>query len=83
MSIPPESIGFDCLITLKLRHHVEISSELLKRLISHCPVLEELVLFVDISDVIEIKAPILRSFDFTGSIRYPSSIKNFIYRLRF
>ncbi|PHU22235.1 hypothetical protein BC332_07342 [Capsicum chinense] len=46
-----------------------MSSELLESLISHCPLLEKLVLDIqDKLDTTEINAPLLRSFDLTGNI---------------
>ncbi|MCD9560891.1 hypothetical protein HAX54_019714 [Datura stramonium] len=62
--------GFDHLITLELCD-VSISSELLKSLIYNCPLLEQLVLD-NLEDLgtIEIDAPMLRSFEFTGNISY-------------
>ena len=60
--------GFDKLISLELLE-VTISSDLLKRLISHCSLLEHLVLSIsERLDTIEISAPMLRSFDFRGDI---------------
>ncbi|XP_059307219.1 F-box/FBD/LRR-repeat protein At1g13570-like isoform X2 [Lycium ferocissimum] len=60
--------GFDKLISLELCK-VTISSELLESLISHCPLLEQLVLKISKTiNVIKINARMLRSFDFTGSI---------------
>ncbi|XP_055809507.1 FBD-associated F-box protein At4g10400-like [Solanum dulcamara] len=71
-SIPdqPSFEGFDRLISLELRD-VTVSSKLLERLISRWLLLEQLVLQISgaSSDVIEISAPILRSFDYTGNIR--------------
>ncbi|XP_027768819.1 F-box/FBD/LRR-repeat protein At1g13570-like isoform X2 [Solanum pennellii] len=65
---PSASQGFDKLISLNLCE-VDISSELLESLISHCPLLEELELDIgDRLDAIEINAPMLRSFDLTGNI---------------
>ncbi|XP_060184795.1 F-box/FBD/LRR-repeat protein At1g13570-like [Lycium barbarum] len=66
---PPSAFqGFDRLISLELRN-VTISSELLGSLISHCPLLEKLVLEIsEVSNIIEINAPNLRSFDFIGCI---------------
>nr|XP_018623306.1 F-box/FBD/LRR-repeat protein At1g13570-like isoform X1 [Nicotiana tomentosiformis]XP_018623307.1 F-box/FBD/LRR-repeat protein At1g13570-like isoform X1 [Nicotiana tomentosiformis]XP_018623308.1 F-box/FBD/LRR-repeat protein At1g13570-like isoform X1 [Nicotiana tomentosiformis] len=66
---PPACRGFDRLISLELRD-VTISSKLLESLISHCLLLEQLVLQISsaLSDVIGINAPMLRSFDFTGSM---------------
>ncbi|XP_059298453.1 F-box/FBD/LRR-repeat protein At1g13570-like [Lycium ferocissimum] len=59
---------FDMLISLELCK-VTISSELLESLISKCPLLEQLVLKnTEILATIEINAPMLRSFDFKGSI---------------
>ncbi|WMV28080.1 hypothetical protein MTR67_021465 [Solanum verrucosum] len=67
---PPVFKGFDRLISLELIE-VKISSALLGSLISHCPLLEHLVLQHDaITDHIEISAPKLRSFIFTGSIKF-------------
>ncbi|XP_016439210.1 F-box/FBD/LRR-repeat protein At1g13570 [Nicotiana tabacum] len=67
---PPAFKGFDRLIRLELCE-VTISSELLGSLISHCLLLEHLVLHIadSYSKVIEINAPRLRSFYFAGSIR--------------
>ncbi|XP_019223456.1 PREDICTED: F-box/FBD/LRR-repeat protein At1g13570-like [Nicotiana attenuata] len=66
---PPTFKGFDRLTSLKL-YNVSISSKLLESLISHSPLLEQLVLQISgLSDIIEINAPMLRSFDFTGNIR--------------
>ncbi|XP_059308022.1 F-box/FBD/LRR-repeat protein At1g13570-like [Lycium ferocissimum] len=60
--------GFDRLISLELCG-VAISSELLESLISHCPLLEQLVLdTAGNSDKILINAPMLRSFDVRGDI---------------
>lgn len=69
--IPPPSFkGFDRLISLELRS-VTVSAKLLESLISNCSLLELLVLaHLEFSDVIEIKAAMLRYFDFSGSIRY-------------
>nr|XP_016501096.1 PREDICTED: F-box/FBD/LRR-repeat protein At1g13570-like isoform X1 [Nicotiana tabacum] len=66
---PPSFKGFDRLISLELRD-VTISSKLLESLISHSPLLEQLVLQISdvLTDVIEINAPMLRTFDFTGRI---------------
>ncbi|MCD7449948.1 hypothetical protein HAX54_002473 [Datura stramonium] len=67
---PPVSFkGFDRLISLELRG-VTISSKLLQSLISHSPLLEQLVLqILDISPgFIEISGPMLKSFDYTGHI---------------
>ncbi|CAN4126886.1 unnamed protein product [Withania somnifera] len=64
----PSFQGFDKLISLAISE-VEISSELLESLISHCPLLERLELDIeDNSDTIEINAPMLRLFDLTGNI---------------
>lgn len=62
--------GFHRLISLELRD-VTISSKLLERLISRCVLLEQLALLISgaSSDVIEINAPNLKSFDYTGNIR--------------
>ncbi|XP_059307210.1 F-box/FBD/LRR-repeat protein At1g13570-like [Lycium ferocissimum] len=60
--------GFDKLVSLVLCR-VTISSELLESLISHCPLLGRLVLNTpEVLDTIEINAPVLRSFNFTGNI---------------
>ncbi|TMW90219.1 hypothetical protein EJD97_016048 [Solanum chilense] len=71
-SIPdqPSFKGFDRLISLELRD-VAISPKLLERLISRSLLLEQLVLQISgaSSHVIEISAPNLRSFDYTGNIR--------------
>lgn len=65
---PSACEGFDRLISLELCK-VTISSELLGHLISHCPLLEKLVLKIAKTlNITEINAPMLRSFDFTGSI---------------
>ncbi|XP_019258322.1 PREDICTED: F-box/FBD/LRR-repeat protein At1g13570-like [Nicotiana attenuata] len=66
---PPAFRGFDRLISLELRD-VTISSKLLESLISHCLLLEQLVLQISsaLRDVIGINGPMLRSFDFTGSM---------------
>ncbi|XP_070043294.1 uncharacterized protein [Nicotiana tomentosiformis] len=65
---PPGFKGFDQLISLKLLH-VTISSKSLESLISHCLLLEQLVLDISgLSGVIEINSPMLRSFDFVGKI---------------
>ncbi|XP_049405441.1 F-box/FBD/LRR-repeat protein At1g13570-like [Solanum stenotomum] len=67
---PPVFKGFDKLTSLELIE-VKISSALLGSLISHCPLLEHLVLQHDaITDHIEISSPKLRSFIFTGSIKF-------------
>lgn len=67
---PPTFRGFDRLINMELCD-VKISSKFLESLISNCPLLEQLVLEIDrILNVIEINAPMLRSFDFTGSVRF-------------
>ncbi|KAK4376876.1 hypothetical protein RND71_003172 [Anisodus tanguticus] len=67
---PPSFKGFDRLISLELCE-VTISSKLLGSLISHCLLLEHLVLHIadSYSNVIEINAPRLRSFYFAGSMR--------------
>ncbi|KAK4707638.1 hypothetical protein R3W88_028563 [Solanum pinnatisectum] len=60
--------GFDKLISLELCE-VTISSELLESIISHCPLLEQLMLDIPkLLNTIEIDAPMLSSFDFTGNI---------------
>ncbi|XP_010323653.1 F-box/FBD/LRR-repeat protein At1g13570 [Solanum lycopersicum] len=60
--------GFDKLISLELCG-VSTSSELLESLISHCPLLEQLELSTSEDlDMIEINAPMLRFFSFTGNI---------------
>ncbi|KAK4707632.1 hypothetical protein R3W88_028557 [Solanum pinnatisectum] len=65
---PSASEGFDSLVSLELCR-VTISSELLGRLISHCPLLEKLVLKIAKTlNVTEVNAPMLRSFEFTGSV---------------
>lgn len=69
---PPDFKGFDMLNSLNLRD-VTISSILLESLISYSPLLEKLVLKIsDTSDHIQVNAPNLRSFDFTGCIKYIS-----------
>ncbi|XP_015057399.1 F-box/FBD/LRR-repeat protein At1g13570-like [Solanum pennellii] len=72
---PPSNFqGFDRLITLELCN-VTISSELLGSLISHCSLLENLALVlseVPVSNMIEINASKLKSFDFSGCISYIS-----------
>ncbi|XP_049381026.1 F-box/FBD/LRR-repeat protein At1g13570-like isoform X4 [Solanum stenotomum] len=65
---PSACEGFDRLVSLELCR-VMISSELLGHLISHCPLLEKLVLKIAKTlNVTEINAPMLRSFEFTGSV---------------
>ncbi|KAF3646702.1 putative F-box/FBD/LRR-repeat protein-like [Capsicum annuum] len=66
---PPTFKGFDRLISLEL-HDVKVSSKLLECLISHCLLLEQLVLKISdtLSDIIEINAPMLRYFDFKGDM---------------
>ncbi|XP_055823230.1 F-box/FBD/LRR-repeat protein At1g13570-like [Solanum dulcamara] len=60
--------GFDKLISLELCG-ISISSELLESLISHCPLLEQLLLSISKDlDRIEINAPMLRLFSFIGDI---------------
>ncbi|XP_059290946.1 F-box/FBD/LRR-repeat protein At1g13570-like isoform X2 [Lycium ferocissimum] len=67
---PPTFRGFDKLISMELSG-VKISSKYLESLISNCPLLEQLVLEINhVMKVIEINAPMLRSFDFTGSVRF-------------
>ncbi|XP_016483259.1 F-box/FBD/LRR-repeat protein At1g13570 [Nicotiana tabacum] len=65
---PPACKGFELLISLELRS-VTISPKFLERLISCSQLLERLVLdIVGLSGIIEINAPMLRSFNFTGEI---------------
>ncbi|XP_009761511.1 F-box/FBD/LRR-repeat protein At1g13570-like [Nicotiana sylvestris] len=65
---PPAFKGFNQLVSLEL-YEVTISSEVLGRLISRSLLLEQLVLEISsILNHIQIKAPKLRSFDFTGNI---------------
>ncbi|KAM3201470.1 hypothetical protein P3L10_033833 [Capsicum annuum] len=66
---PPSTFkGFNKLISLEL-YLVTMSTELLKNLESHCPLLEKLVWFrLDDGDSVDINAPMLKSFDFTGII---------------
>uniref|UniRef100_A0A1U7WA47 Uncharacterized protein LOC104226541 n=2 Tax=Nicotiana sylvestris TaxID=4096 RepID=A0A1U7WA47_NICSY len=61
--------GFERLISLKL-YNVTILYTLLGRLISHCSLLEQLVLHLpdNYRGVIEINAPRLKSLDYTGSV---------------
>ena len=60
--------GFDKLISLELLE-VTISFDLLKRLISHCSLLKQVVLSIsEILYTIKISAPMLRSFDFRGDM---------------
>ncbi|XP_004250540.1 F-box/FBD/LRR-repeat protein At1g13570-like [Solanum lycopersicum] len=60
--------GFDKLISLQLCE-VTISSDLLESIISHCPLLELLLLHIPkLLDTIEIDAPMLSRFYFTGNI---------------
>lgn len=60
--------GFDQLVRLEL-YEVKISSEFLESLIAHCPLLELAVLEIpELSNTIEIDAPMLRLFYFTGDI---------------
>ncbi|XP_060212291.1 F-box/FBD/LRR-repeat protein At1g13570-like [Lycium barbarum] len=67
----PAFKGFDRLISLELCD-VKISSKLLECFISHCLLLEQLVLKISgvLIDDIEISAPMLRSFDYTCNIRF-------------
>nr|XP_009803870.1 PREDICTED: F-box/FBD/LRR-repeat protein At1g13570-like [Nicotiana sylvestris]XP_009803871.1 PREDICTED: F-box/FBD/LRR-repeat protein At1g13570-like [Nicotiana sylvestris]XP_009803872.1 PREDICTED: F-box/FBD/LRR-repeat protein At1g13570-like [Nicotiana sylvestris]XP_009803873.1 PREDICTED: F-box/FBD/LRR-repeat protein At1g13570-like [Nicotiana sylvestris] len=66
---PPAFKGFDMLISLELCY-VSISSTSLESLISCSPFLENLVLKIsDTVNHIQIKAPNLRSFDFSGCIK--------------
>ncbi|KAF3614906.1 putative F-box/FBD/LRR-repeat protein-like isoform X1 [Capsicum annuum] len=66
---PPSTFkGFNKLISLEL-YLVTMSTELLKNLESHCPLLEKLVWFrLDDGDSVDSNAPMLKSFDFTGII---------------
>ncbi|KAM3203584.1 hypothetical protein P3L10_031210 [Capsicum annuum] len=67
---PPLFKGFDRLISLELIE-VTISSELLGSLISHSPLLDHLVLDCnEVSHHVEISAPKLRSFFFSGNINF-------------
>ncbi|XP_004239432.1 F-box/FBD/LRR-repeat protein At1g13570-like [Solanum lycopersicum] len=69
-SIQPLSTftGFSELVKLEL-YEVTISSEMLGSLISHSQLLEKLVLHISSSlDHIQIDAPKLKSFDFTGNV---------------
>ncbi|XP_015168351.1 F-box/FBD/LRR-repeat protein At1g13570-like [Solanum tuberosum] len=69
---PPALEKFDRLVNLELCS-VSISSKLLESLISNCSFLQQLVLKLSrltLTSVVEIKAPMLRSFDFSGSIQY-------------
>ncbi|XP_060186147.1 F-box/FBD/LRR-repeat protein At1g13570-like isoform X2 [Lycium barbarum] len=69
---PPAFKGFDMLNSLNLRD-VTISFKLLESLISSSSLLGKLVLKIsDTSNHIQINAPNLRSFDFTGCIKYIS-----------
>ncbi|XP_060215723.1 F-box/FBD/LRR-repeat protein At1g13570-like [Lycium barbarum] len=68
--LPPAFRGFDKLRSLEL-HCVAISSKLLESLISSCSFLQHLLLQIsETSNVVEIKAPKLKSFDFKGNIRF-------------
>nr|XP_016504548.1 PREDICTED: F-box/FBD/LRR-repeat protein At1g13570-like [Nicotiana tabacum] len=69
ISHPPAFRGFERLISLKL-YNVTILSTLLGSLISHCPLLEQLVLHLpdNYRGVIEINAPKLKSLDFTSRV---------------
>nr|XP_009783671.1 PREDICTED: FBD-associated F-box protein At2g26860-like [Nicotiana sylvestris] len=73
ISHPQAFIGFDRLIFLKL-YNITISYTLLGSLISHCPLLEQLVLLLpdNFNGVIEIIAPKLKSLDFTGRVWFIS-----------
>ncbi|XP_060214965.1 F-box/FBD/LRR-repeat protein At1g13570-like [Lycium barbarum] len=65
---PPAFKGFDQLISLELRR-ATITSKFLESLISHCVLLEQLVLDIsNLSGVVEINAPRLRCFKFAGEI---------------
>ncbi|XP_019245737.1 PREDICTED: F-box/FBD/LRR-repeat protein At1g13570-like [Nicotiana attenuata] len=72
---PPAFKGFDMLISLELCH-VSVSSISLESLISSSPYLENLVLKIsDTLSHIQIKAPLLKSFGFTGCTKF-ISLKN-------
>ncbi|XP_019263457.1 PREDICTED: F-box/FBD/LRR-repeat protein At1g13570-like isoform X1 [Nicotiana attenuata] len=73
---PPSAFrGFDELVSLEL-YDITFSSELLNILISRCPLLEKLVLQISsILNHIQIDAPKLRSFDFSGGINDISLMK--------
>ncbi|XP_070003477.1 F-box/FBD/LRR-repeat protein At1g13570-like [Nicotiana sylvestris] len=68
---PPSAFqGFDMLTSLELCN-VKISSVLLESLISRCRVLTRLILNIpEILSIIEINAPMLRSFNFRGDISF-------------
>ncbi|KAG5604507.1 hypothetical protein H5410_025999 [Solanum commersonii] len=67
---PPAFEEFGRLISLELSE-VTISSKLVERLVSNCSILQILVLKLwTLTNVVEIKAPMLRSFYFIGSIQY-------------
>ncbi|KAK4357533.1 hypothetical protein RND71_023143 [Anisodus tanguticus] len=73
----PQSFkGFDRLISLELRDAI-ISSKSLESFISHCPLLQKLVLKTSNHDSIEVNAPLLKSFDFTGLIEIVLFWQNF------
>ncbi|XP_069152482.1 F-box/FBD/LRR-repeat protein At1g13570-like [Solanum lycopersicum] len=68
ISHPSAFEGFDKLISLELCG-VSTSSELLESLISHCPLLEKLEMSIlEDLDMIEINAPMLKLFSFSGDI---------------
>lgn len=68
---PPAFKGFDQLVCLELSE-VSISSKFVTTFISNSPLLEQLVLHLVITNHIQIRAPKLRSFDFTGDIMFLS-----------
>ncbi|KAG5603684.1 hypothetical protein H5410_025176 [Solanum commersonii] len=68
---PPAFKGFEKLVSLELCD-VTIPSKFIGSLISCCPLLEHLVLHSTISNHIQIRAPKLRSFDFTGKLIFLS-----------
>lgn len=68
---PPAFKGFDKLVSLELSE-VTISSNFIGSFISCCPLLEQLVLHLAITNHIQIRAPKLRSFDFTGNLIFLS-----------
>ncbi|XP_009800084.1 F-box/FBD/LRR-repeat protein At1g13570-like [Nicotiana sylvestris] len=73
ISHPPSFRGFERIISLKL-YNVTILYTLLGRLISHCPLLEQLVLHLpdNYRGIIEVNAPILKSLDFIGRVWFIS-----------
>nr|XP_009786907.1 PREDICTED: F-box/FBD/LRR-repeat protein At1g13570-like [Nicotiana sylvestris] len=67
---PPVFKGFHRLLSLELSQ-VTICTEFLGRFISRCPLLEHLLLeYVDNANNIEVNAPKLRSFVFTGNLHF-------------